>query len=84
MSAVTSGEIACGLRILPDGKRQTALREGFERFVNLAFDQRVLNYDEAAASVYGYLMGDRKELERPISLPDGQIAAIAEGSASHG
>ena len=27
--------------------------------------------------LYGTLMGDRKELGRPSSIPDGQIAAIA-------
>ena len=52
-------------------------RERFERFVALAFDQRVLAYDESAARVDGELMGERKELGRPMSFPDGQIAAIA-------
>ena len=77
VSAITIGEIAYGLRILPDGKRHSALRERFERFVRLAFDQRVLSYDEPAARIYGELMGDRRELGLPMSLPDGQIAAIA-------
>lgn len=77
VSAITIGEIAYGLRILPDGKRRSGLRERFERFVALAFDQRVLAYDEAAARTYGELMGDRKELGLPLSVPDGQIAAIA-------
>ncbi len=77
ISAITIGEIAYGLRILPDGKRRSGLRERFERFVTLAFDQRVLAYDESAARIYGDLMGDRKELGLPMSVPDGQIAAIA-------
>ncbi len=77
VSAITIGEITYGLRILPDGKRRSGLRERFERFVALAFDQRVLAYDESAARVYGELMGDRKELGLPMSVPDGQIAAIA-------
>jgi len=77
VSAVTIGEITYGLRILPDGKRRSGLRERFERFVVLAFDQRVLAYDESAARVYGELMGDRKELGLPMSVPDGQVAAIA-------
>jgi predicted nucleic acid-binding protein len=77
VSAVTIGEITYGLRILPDGKRRSGLHERFERFVALAFDQRVLAYDESAARVYGELMGDRKELGFPMSVPDGQIAAIA-------
>lgn len=77
ISAITIGEIAYGLRILPDGKRHSELRERFERFVTLAFDRRVLIYDETAARLYGELMGDRKELGLPMSVPDGQIAAIA-------
>ena len=77
VSAITIGEITYELRILPDGKRRSGLRERFERFVALAFDQRVLSYDESAARVYGELMGDRKELGLPMSVPDGQIAAIA-------
>ena len=77
VSSVTIGEITYGLRILPDGKRRSGLRERFERFVVLAFDQRVLAYDESAARVYGELMGDRKQLGLPMSVPDGQIAAIA-------
>lgn len=77
VSAITIGEITYGLRILPDGKRRSGLRERFERFVALAFDQRVLAYDESAACICGELMGDRKELGLPMSVPDGQIAAIA-------
>ena len=77
VSSITIGVINYGLRILPDGKRRSGLRERFERFVALAFDQRVLAYDESAARIYGDLMGDRKELGLPMSVPDGQIAAIA-------
>jgi predicted nucleic acid-binding protein len=74
VSAITIGEVAYGLRILPDDKRRSGLRE---RFVAVAFDQRVLAYDESAARICGELMGDRKELGLPMSVPDGQIAAIA-------
>jgi predicted nucleic acid-binding protein len=77
VSAITIGEIAYGLHILPGGKRRSELRERFERFIALAFDQRVLAYDESAARICGELMGDRKELGAPMSVPDGQIAAIA-------
>ena len=77
VSAITIGEITYGLRILPDGKRRSGLRERFEQFIGQGFDQRVLAYDESAARLYGELMGDRKELGRPTSVPDGQIAAIA-------
>lgn len=77
VSAVTIGEIAYGLSILPDGKRRAGLRDRFERFIALAFDQRVLGYDERAARIYGEMMGERRAVGRPMSVPDGQIAAIA-------
>lgn len=80
ISTVTIGEIEYGLRILPEGKRRQELKERFERFIKRAFTQRILAYDEAAARAYGDLMGFRKELGRPMSVPDGQIAAIARSA----
>lgn len=80
VSTVTIGEIEYGLRILPAGKRRLQLSERFERFVSLAFAQRILAYDEASARAYGEVMGHRRELGRPISVPDGQIAAIARSN----
>lgn len=77
VSTITIGEIAYGLRILPDGKRRTALNDKFEQFIAQAFAQRVVDYDEPAARAYGEIMGVRKESGRPMSIPDGQIAAIA-------
>jgi len=77
VSAVTIGEIEYGLRILPAGGRRMRLKERFERYIALAFAQRVLAFDEAAARIYGEIMGLRREIGRPMSVPDGQIAAIA-------
>ena len=77
VSAITLGEIAYGLRILPDGRRRSGLRERLERFIALAFDQRVLAQDEPGARIYGDGMGDRRALGATMSVPDGQIATIA-------
>jgi len=78
VSTITIGEITYGLRILPDGKRRTELHDKFEQFIAQAFAQRVVDYDEPCARIYGEIMGARKELGRPMSIPDGQIAAIAQ------
>lgn len=80
VSTITLGEIEYGLRLLPVGKRRLQLKESFERFVSLAFTQRILVYDEAAARHYGEVMGLRKEMGRPMSVPDGQIVAIARAN----
>ncbi len=77
VSTITLGEIEYGLRILPTGKRRHELKERFEQFIFQAFRQRILVFDEAAARSYGEVMGHRKDLGRPMSVPDGQIAAIA-------
>jgi len=45
--------------------------------VSGAFGRRVFVYDETAARRYGEIMGLRREMGRPMSMADGQIAAIA-------
>ena len=80
LTTITIAEIGYGLRILPDGKRRRLLAERFERFIAYAFEQRILSFDEAAARVYSDIMGHRKEIGRPMSVPDGQIAALARAN----
>lgn len=80
VSCVTLGEIEYGLRTLPDGRRRRDLRDRFHRFVASAFALRVLSYDEPASLYYGEIMAARKSLGRPMSVPDGQIAAIAKAN----
>ena len=77
LSTISIAEISYGLRVLPDGKRRCQLQERFENFVEVAFKHRILSFDEAAARTYGDVMGYRKEIGRPLGIPDGQIAAIA-------
>lgn len=77
LSTISIAEIRYGLRILPDGKRRRDLDNRFERFVARGFEHRILGFDERAAHFYGDLMGHRKEIGRPMSILDGQIAAIA-------
>lgn len=77
LSTITLAEIRCGLRIMPAGNRQRLLQERFNQFVTTAFDQRILSFDENAAEAYGDIMGNRREIGRPMSSLDGQIAAIA-------
>jgi predicted nucleic acid-binding protein len=77
LSAVTIAEIAYGIRALPDGKRRRNLATRFEDFVARGFEQRVLVFDTASAIEYGEIMAHRRRIGRPMSVPDGQIAAIA-------
>lgn len=76
-STTSMAEITYGIAILPVGRRRADLKERFEQFVGRAFAERVVNFDRAAALIYGEVMGVRKEMGRPMSVPDGQIAATA-------
>jgi hypothetical protein len=80
ISTVTIAEIGYGLRVLPAGKRRQFLEERFEEFVGLGFEQRVLPFDHAAARLYAGLMARRREIGRPMGIPDGQIAAVARAN----
>jgi predicted nucleic acid-binding protein len=77
LTTITIAEIGFGLRTMPNGKRRDMLTERFEQFVTTAFEQRILPFDEDAARVYGDVLAHRREIGRPISSLDGQVAAIA-------
>ena len=77
LTTITLAEVSYGLRILPQGKRRDILVDRFDQFIAKAFQFRILAFDEVAARTYGDIMGHRKELGRPMSSLDGQIAAIA-------
>ena len=65
------------MRILPEGQRRWQLHSLFEQFIAQAFEERVLGFSASAARAYAEIMGHRKEIGRPMSMPDGQIASIA-------
>ncbi len=77
VTTITIAEIVYGLRVLPVGKRRKMLEDAFYKSISLAFEHRVLGFDALAADRYGHLMADRKQIGKPLSILDGQIAAIA-------
>ena len=80
LTTVSVAEICFGLQTMPDSKRRRLLSEEFEQFVATAFDSRVLPFDEEAARIYGNIRAYRKEVGRPMSTLDAQIAAIARAN----
>ena len=80
LSTITIAEISYGLHVLPAGKRRQMLEGRFDLFIGSGFAQRVLSFDERAARLYGELMSQRRKLGRPMSILDGQIAAIARAN----
>lgn len=77
ISSISIAEISYGLYVLPEGKRSQQLQQRFEQFVRKAFQFRLLGFDEQAANMYGSVMGEAKLTGHPMSVADGQIAAIS-------
>ncbi len=76
-TTVTEAEILSGIAFLPDGKRRRGLARTAERLFDLLFNDRVLPFDSSAAQAYAQIAAARRAAGRPLSLADGQIAAIA-------
>jgi toxin FitB len=77
ISTITIAEIAYGINALPQGNRRALVDDAFNQTILSAFKHRILSFDESAAHLYGKIMGQRKESGLPLSMPDGQISAIA-------
>ncbi len=76
ISSITRAEIELGIALLPSGKRKEYLRFASQKMF-AEFSDKCLPFDEKAAIQYGSLVANRTKLGKPISVEDGQIAAIA-------
>ncbi|MBI5447405.1 MAG: type II toxin-antitoxin system VapC family toxin [Gammaproteobacteria bacterium] len=77
ISTITIAEINYGIHVLQKRKQRHTLEKAFSQALNESFSNRVLFFDEEAAYAYGEIMSLRKQLGKPLSILDGQIAAIA-------
>lgn len=77
VSAISRAEIELGLALMPEGKRQAALRQAAQAMFDQDFAERCLPFDAPAASQYARIVSARIQMGRPISVEDAQIAAIA-------
>lgn len=82
ITTITLAEITYGLYALPQGNRRNSLEETFHKAIMEAFAHRILVFDQPAAFLYGKIMSQRKQLGRPLGVPDGQICAIASHHAA--
>jgi predicted nucleic acid-binding protein len=76
LTAITAAELRYGVARLPDGNRKTELAEGVRRLTQERFADRILPFDDAAASHYAQVVAGREARGRPIGVADAQIAAI--------
>ena len=77
-SAVTVQEIIYGVRRLKEETRRELLRRKFETALSDLIGTRVLALDEKAGQLAGSILAQRTNDGIPISIPDAQIAAIAQ------
>lgn len=76
LTAITAAELLYGIARLPDGARKSLLRSRTEELLDVDFADRVLAFTADSAILYAAIVAARERGGRPISMADGQIAAI--------
>ena len=77
ITSITVFETRFGLALLPQSRRRRALEAAFSRVLEEDLENRVLDFDAAAAAEAAALAASRHKAGRPLDLRDTQIAGIA-------
>jgi predicted nucleic acid-binding protein len=77
ITSITLFETRLGLALLPRGRRRQSLESVFDRLVEEDLENRVLDFDSAAATEAASLAAARQRAGRPVDMRDTQIAGIA-------
>ncbi|MDH3287845.1 MAG: type II toxin-antitoxin system VapC family toxin [Betaproteobacteria bacterium] len=77
ITSITLFETRLGLALLPEGRRQRTLEATFVRLLKEDLENRVLDFDSAAAVEAAALAAERQKAGRPVDMRDTQIAGIA-------
>ena len=77
ITSITLFESRLGLALLPKGQRRQTLEAAFSRLLNEDLENRVLDFDSAAATESALLAAERQKTGRPVDMRDTQIAGIA-------
>jgi toxin FitB len=80
ISTSSVSEILFEVAALAAGKRRSRLAAAFESETLRLFEGRILSFDLEAARAYALLMSAARARGLPISIVDGQIAAIAKAN----
>jgi toxin FitB len=75
--AITKAEVLVGIRLLPEGQRKRELMQDAELTFQEDFTGQCLPFDLDDADIYAQLVAAKRQIGKPISIPDAQIAAIA-------
>ena len=77
ITSITLFEAYLGLALLPSGRRRRTLEAAFARLLQEDLENRVLDFDSAAATEAASLAAARQKNGRPVDLRATQIAGIA-------
>lgn len=77
ITSITLFEVRLGLALLTKGRRHKALEAAFDRLLKEHLENRVLDFDSAAATEAASLAAARQRTGRPVDIRDTQIAGIA-------
>src|SRR5262249_9657660 len=77
ITSITLFEARFGLALLPSGRRRQALESAFDELLNKDLENRVLDFDSAAANAAALLAAARRKMGQPVDMRDTQIAGIA-------
>jgi predicted nucleic acid-binding protein len=76
-TTISLAEIKYGTARLPPGQRRNAFEKQLFAFISRGFANRIYDFDQSAAEIYGDLAADRARISRRPEGFDGLIAAIA-------
>lgn len=82
LTAVTTAELRYGVARLPQGRRRAELAQQLQQIIETDFAGRVHPFDDEAARHYAEIVSDREGRGQPISMADGQIAAICRSTGA--
>jgi predicted nucleic acid-binding protein len=77
ITSITLFEAHLGLALLPTGRRRKTLETAFAQLLKEDLENRVLDFDSAAATEAASLAAERQKAGRPVDMRDTQIAGIA-------
>lgn len=77
ITSITLFEVRLGLALLPVCRRRQKLETAFAQLLEEDLENRVLDFDSAAATAAASLAGERQKAGRPVDMRDTQIAGIA-------
>src|ERR1035437_6728894 len=77
ITSITLFEAYLGRALLPSGRRRQTLEAAFGRLLKKDLENRVLDFDSAAATEAASLAAERQKAGRTVDMRDTQIAGIA-------